>query len=86
MMALFSRRFKKEFDRLPADIQLFARLQIDRWKQNQYDTRLHLKKLKGETSAYSIRITRSYRAIFIWEKPDEALFVTIDHRKDVYRI
>ncbi|KKS94437.1 MAG: hypothetical protein UV70_C0001G0051 [Parcubacteria group bacterium GW2011_GWA2_43_13] len=35
--------------------------------------------------AFSFRITREYRVIFVFIESGVALFVTIGHRKDVYR-
>jgi len=34
---------------------------------------------------FSFRITRVYRVLFVFIKPDTVLFATIGHRKAIYR-
>lgn len=83
MRVVYADRFKKQFDRLPARTQIQFKRQMKIFLLDWRDTRLHTKKLVGETAIYSIRITRDYRALFEWID-DVFLFSIIAHRKDVY--
>ncbi len=85
MTIVYTERFFKAFGRLPITIQNYFHKQEALLKQNWRDTRLHTKQLIGEDRTYSIRITREYRALFEWVDQKTLLFLTIAHRKDVYR-
>ena len=75
MKILFSQEFRKNFRKFPIQIQNLYHKQEEIFEGNWKDSRLHTKKLRGDKIAFSFRITRQYRV----------LFVTIDHRKDIYR-
>jgi len=75
MKILFSQEFKKNFRKLPIQIQNLYHKQEEIFESNWKDSCLHTKKLRGDKITFSFRITRQYRV----------LFVTIDHRKDIYR-
>ena len=75
----------KLLEALPKSIQRLFLLQEKILKENWRDPRLHLKKLKGRRIVYSLRITRSYRALFCFQTSDEIILFDIDHRKDIYR-
>ena len=77
--------FNLSLGNLPNDVQRLYIIQEKRFKDDWRDPRLHTKKLKGETAAFSFRITREYRVLFMFVASETALFVTIGHRKDVYR-
>ena len=85
MKILFTDEFKRRFYKLPIHIQNLYYKQENVFKENWKDIRLHIKKLKGEQLTFSFRITRHYRVLFIVINNDTSLFMTIDHRKDIYR-
>lgn len=85
MKILFSQEFRKNFRKLPIQIQKFYHKQEEIFENNWRDSRLHTKKLKGDKITFSFRITRQYRVLFIFVQKGVALFVTIDHRKEIYR-
>ncbi|MDO8626682.1 MAG: hypothetical protein Q7K39_04520 [Candidatus Magasanikbacteria bacterium] len=85
MKILYAEEFYKRFHKLPLNIQDKFREQELFFKTSWRDPRLHTKKLKGETAAFSFRITREYRVLFMFVAPETALLATIGHRKDVYR-
>lgn len=85
MNIVYSDEFVNQFHKLPLDIQGKFREQENFFRLSWRDPRLHSKKLKGERTVFSFRITRVYRVLFIFVNPNEALFATIGHRKNVYR-
>lgn len=85
MNILYADEFRKQFKRLPTDIQNFYHRQESIFKINWRDPRLHLKKLKDHPFPFSFRITRNYRVIFTFVDQKTVLFATIGHRKDIYR-
>lgn len=84
MRIIRTAKFDRMFEGLPGPIQAAYRTQEAILEENPRDTRLHLKKLRGTDDTYSFRITRSYRALFIWEEGTAWLFAVGD-RKDIYR-
>lgn len=85
MKILYTKEFVKMLERLPKSIQALFLTQEDIFRKDWRDSRLHLKKLKGKTDAYSFRVTRSYRTLFHFRSYDESVFFAIDDRKRIYR-
>ena len=85
MKILYAKDFVRMLEHLPEDIQRLYLSQEQILAQNWKDARLHLKKLKGKPVMFSFRITRSYRAFFYFQAPDEVVLYAIGHRKDIYR-
>ncbi len=77
-------RFERHLARLPVSVQKLFEEQVTRLQDHPADPRLHLKKLQGVSDAYSIRITRNYRALFVWDN-DIILFYGVGDRKSIYR-
>lgn len=77
--------FNKFFHKLPLEIQRLYQIQEQRFQENYRDTRLHIKPVKSLPSAFSLRITRRYRAFFYFQNSETAIFFEIDHRKDIYQ-
>lgn len=71
-------------EKLPESVQAIYQEQEERLLDNPKDSRLHLKKLRDMNDTYSFRITRSYRALFIWDN-DTAWLFAVGDRKNVYR-
>lgn len=84
MKILYSPQFRKKFHKFPLAVQTYYCKQEQIFLENWKDSRLHIKKLKGYPFAFSFRITRSYRVIFIFVEQDTVLFSEIGHRKDIY--
>jgi len=84
MKIVYADEFRKQFHKLPAEIQEIYRQKERIFRINWRDHRLHLKKLKDHPFPFSFRITRRYRVLFAFVDPDIALFATIGHRKDSY--
>ncbi|MDP3740948.1 MAG: hypothetical protein Q8R08_01310 [bacterium] len=85
MRILCADEFSKQLDKLPDEAQRHYRKQEQIFLRNWKDPRLHIKKLTGHALAFSFRITRRYRVIFNFVAEETALFLTIGHRKDIYR-
>lgn len=85
MQIIHSEDFDRNLDGLPKQIQRFLTIQEERFKINWRDPRLHIKKIRTLENAFSLRITRRYRAFFYFQNPEIAIFFDIDHRKDIYR-
>lgn len=85
MEIIRTRDFQKAFNNLPDEIKHLWTVQEKRFLSDWRDTRLHLKKVKSLQFAFSIRITRRYRAFFYFQDTETAIFFDIDHRKDAYR-
>lgn len=84
MTILYAEEFRKQFRKLPDDVQRLFRVQEERFRIHARDPRLHVKQLRGYPFVFSFRITRRYRVLFYFSDPDIALFATIGHRKDAY--
>ncbi len=84
MRVIRTQKFRSMLNKLPASVQSACREQEERLVGNPKDSRLHLKKLHDMNDTYSFRITRSYRALFIWED-NTALLFAVGDRKDIYR-
>ena len=85
MKIIYADEFQKRFKKLPKEIQRLYSLQEDRFQKDWNDPRLHVKRLKDHTLAFSFRITRGYRVLFNFIDKGVALFATIGNRKDIYR-
>jgi mRNA-degrading endonuclease RelE of RelBE toxin-antitoxin system len=85
MNIVYAEEFKKQFHKLPSPLQKQFKIQEKRFKADWRDPRLHCKKLKGSSTAFSFRVTRSWRVLFAFVDTETALFATIGHRRNVYR-
>ncbi len=86
MEVIFKKSFLKSAENIPWKIQELLAKQIDIFKKNPDDNRLHNKKLSGKLKDfYSLRLTRDYRIIYYFESKNKAMFVYIGHRKDIYK-
>lgn len=75
----------KEFDRLPAKVQINTREALTLLSQNPYSELLKVKKLKGADNLYRIRLG-DYRIVYeIRNQQLIILVIKIGHRSEVYR-
>ena len=77
-------KFEAMLAKLNPRVQSLFLEQERRLQDNPEDPRLHLKKLQGMDSTYSLRITRNFRALFV-RNGTTAWFFAIGDRKDIYR-
>ena len=81
----FDKRFEKDFDRVPTEIQKAVKSAIKNVLENNSTKEiLNLKKLKGFKDHYRIKIG-SYRIGIYFENDDTIIFSRILHRKEIYR-
>lgn len=83
MVIYKTKDFIDGLERLPKEIKKLFQKQENIFRENWLDSRLHTRRIKELSGAYSLRITRSYRALFYFEN-DRAVFFSIGHRKDIY--
>lgn len=84
MKIFYTKEFLKILKKLPQSTQNLYKKQEKIFFVNWKDPRLHSKKLKGDNSVFSFRVTRKYRVLFVFTSKDSVLFVSIGHRKDIY--
>lgn len=85
MQIIYTDDFKRSLNKLPKQIHRLLKIQEECFKNNWRDSRLHIKKVRSLDYAFSLRITRRYRAFFYFQDSETAVFFDIDHRKDIYR-
>ena len=85
MRIIYSDEFYHEYKKLPVRIQARFQEQVVRFQKDTRDSRLHTKKLAGDSTTFSFRMTSSYRALFYFQTDTIVVFLTIGHRKDIYR-
>ena len=82
----YHKKFVKEFQKLPNEIQEKGVLLENIFCSNPYHPELKTKKLQGKLRLfYSFRITRDYRIIFEFIDNKTIIFLAVKHRKDIYR-
>ncbi len=84
MKIIVTEEFSKKLAKLPLSTKRVYKKQESLFSINPRDPRLHLEKLKG-SSTFSFRVTRKYRVLLEFTEESLALFVSIGHRKDVYK-
>ncbi len=83
MIILHTSNFKKELNPLHFPVRRLFKKQENIFAVNWRDSKLHVKKLKGEP-VFSFRITRNYRVLFVILNKDTVFFTNIGHRRDIY--
>ncbi|MBI4136006.1 MAG: hypothetical protein HY481_00435 [Candidatus Vogelbacteria bacterium] len=76
--------FIGQLRKLPVEIRYLYERQEAIFLRNQFDHRLHLKRILMLEGVYSFRITRRYRCLFYFQSKEVVVFFTIGHRKDIY--
>jgi mRNA-degrading endonuclease RelE of RelBE toxin-antitoxin system len=64
MQFLRTERFRKDFYRLPADLQTRTIAALERLAANPRHPSLHVKKMDGVAGIWELRVTDSYRVTF----------------------
>ena len=83
---IYHQNFLKSAEKLPKIQQeKLARL-LELLENNPFHSLLHTKRLAKELTGFlSFRITRDWRVIFQFLKPDVIQLLRVKHRKDIYR-
>jgi len=83
---LYHQKFLKEFAKLPEGMRKKL-LECERiFKLDPFHSLLHTKKLQGRLKDfYSFRVTREYRVIFQFVARQEALWLAVKHRSEIYQ-
>ncbi len=84
MKIAYDHEFVKRFRKIPNNIQRLFKKQEELFTKNSKDPRLQIKRLHGFEEVFSMRITRTYRVLFIRVEMDMIIFSDIGHRKDIY--
>lgn len=82
----FHKKFIKDFQKLPFDIQQKLSELESLLREDIFHPLLHTKQLSGRLQhLYSFRITRDYRVIF--QLPDHNFIelLAVKHRKEIYK-
>lgn len=81
----FTKSAKKEFERLPKNIQDQVVEAVQFLSENPFSELLKIKKLKGAETLFRIRIG-SYRVVYnVQRSVLTVIVIKIGHRKEVYR-
>ena len=64
MQVLRTERFKKDFKRLPSDIQERIGNALERFVDNPRHPSLHVKKMEGAPDIWELRVSDNYRITF----------------------
>ncbi len=85
MQLKYSEYFRKAVKKLPESQQKKLAELLVIFSENPFYPLLHTKRLMGKLSdTYSFRITRDYRALFVFESKDVIKLESVGHRKDIY--
>jgi len=69
--------FRRDFDRLPQDIQRRARAAYRRFAIDPTHPGLQFKRLHSSLPLWSVRVTQSYRAVGVRKNDDEIVWFFI---------
>lgn len=83
---VYAQSFLRDARRLPHDVQDRLREQVERFRADPLDPRLHAKQLHGRLEGCSsFRITRNYRALYRAIDHRAYVLLAVDDRKNIYR-
>jgi len=86
MGVVYSRTFLKESKLLPKVIRNKLAYLLELLAHDPFHPTLHTKQLSGKlTGFFSFRITRDWRAIFVFRDVNTIQLLKVAHRKDIYR-
>ncbi len=67
MKSYRNKQFHKLYAQLPTSVQEQAKTAYQLFKANPYHPSLHFKQIRADAPVYSVRISRSHRAVGIWK-------------------
>lgn len=81
----FDKRFEKDFDKMPSEIQKSIKISIQNViESNSAKEISNLKKLNGFKNYFRIKVG-NYRIGIYLENEDTIIFSRVLHRKEIYR-
>ena len=78
--------FRKDFRRLPKEVQRQAKKVYRIWKQNPFDRQLRFKQVHPTKPVYSVRITLNWRALGIRESKDTIIWFWIGSHEEYNKL
>ena len=83
---IITRRFEKDFKKIPHDIQSKTEKVVQALKENSFAKSLNIKKLKGFKVVYwRVKVDKNYRLIYT-VKPRAIELRRIKYRREIYRV
>ncbi len=83
---VYSEHFLKSAGKLPKNSQEKLAQQLELLRENPFHPLLHTKHMVGQLAGfYSFRITRDWRVIFQFKKPNNIKLIETGHRKEIYK-
>lgn len=81
----FSKRYKKQYQKLPPKIQEQSKQRIELWQEDPFNQLLRLHKLEGKLARYhSINITGDIRALYEIVGEDVYIYQMIGAHSQLY--
>lgn len=85
MQYFLSKRFEKEFAKLPKGVKTKAIGAFEKFVKNPKDASLHGHALAGKWKGhYSVNITGDIRAIYVFVRADLVRFIAIGSHSELY--
>ncbi|MCA9362422.1 type II toxin-antitoxin system mRNA interferase toxin, RelE/StbE family [Candidatus Kaiserbacteria bacterium] len=85
MHYVLSKRFEKEFTKLPKPIKKKVLLVLQKFVNDPYDPSLRNHRLSGKWSNhFSIDVTGDVRAVYVYIKDDVVHFVAVGSHSELY--
>ena len=82
---ILDKDFKKQYKRLPQNIQQRFREQLRIFKGSARNRQLNIHKLHGKKKPLlSMNVTGNYRALFLWKDKETAVFYEIGTHSQLY--
>jgi len=78
--------FRRDFAKLPREIQQQARVAYKRFQTDSSHPSLQFKRLHASLSLWSVRVTGSYRAVGVRKSDDEMVWFFIGTHADYDRL
>lgn len=78
--------FRRDFERLPEDVQARAREAYKRFSENPLHPALRFKRLHATLPVWSVRVTDSYRAVGVRRGEDEIVWFFIGTHAEYERL
>ncbi len=79
-------RFRRDFARLPADVQARAREAYARFAENPLHPGLRFKRLNADLPLWSVRVSDSYRAVGVRAADDAIVWFFIGTHENYERL
>lgn len=81
-----SRAFRERYRQLPREVRRQARAAYDLWRENPHHPGLHFKRVHSKEPIYSVRISRSWRAIGLQRGSNQIIWFWIGTHAEYDRL